>query len=502
MKRIFSFFFFFFLFFSLAFSQFTSFTQFRDSLYAISAVPEAALRDSLLTNFWNSLKAERQIPFTFGDSVAFLYRGNAYSVRWVGDFNGWGQENTGYGQLVSNTDLWIWETTFPSDARLDYKIILNGTNWILDPSNPYQQWGGFGPNSELRMPDYVEPVEIIRDPDAPRGTLTNWQYLKSQYLKYTVKYKIYTPAGYDTLSALPVIYVTDGDEYMDDRMGSMIIILDNLIHWKVIQPVMAVFISAWDSLNQTNRRMSEYNVNPNYVNFVTRELIPVIDSTYRSDPSPDARAILGTSMGGLNSAYFGQAASEYFHRIAIQSPAFWYNTSIFDMYSNSSVKPVSIYMSTGTIHDTRDDAQQMKSILLSKGYNLKYTEVNQSHSWGNWRGLIDEALIFFWQNPTNPIQENDAREINGYRLLGHFPNPFNSSIMIKYQIPELSFVHFSLYDILGRKIYSRFLGKLPAGKHKIIITNDIFHRLPSGVYFYELRFNRSLPLVDKIIYVK
>ena len=53
-------------------------------------------------------------------------------------------------------------------------------------------------------------------------------------------------------------------------------------------------------------------------------------------------------------------------------------------------------MSTGVIYDTQDRARSMKSILENKGYNFKYKEVNEGHSWGNWRALIDDPLIYFF----------------------------------------------------------------------------------------------------------
>lgn len=54
-------------------------------------------------------------------------------------------------------------------------------------------------------------------------------------------------------------------------------------------------------------------------------------------------------------------------------------------------------MSTGTIFDTQERARAMRDILTTKGYPLRYVEVNQGHSWGNWRELMDEPLLFFFK---------------------------------------------------------------------------------------------------------
>ena len=62
--------------------------------------------------------------------------------------------------------------------------------------------------------------------------------------------------------------------------------------------------------------MSEYNMNPNFANFVAGELVPMIDSNYRTNATAEGRTILGTSMGGLNAAYFGAVKGDVFQNIA------------------------------------------------------------------------------------------------------------------------------------------------------------------------------------------
>lgn len=38
----------------------------------------------------------------------------------------------------------------------------------------------------------------------------------------------------------------------------------------------------------------------------------------------------------------------------------------------------------------------MRSVMQEKGYPLEYIEVNQGHSWGNWRALLEEPLVYFF----------------------------------------------------------------------------------------------------------
>lgn len=470
--------------------EFASYRAFRDSLNRIIAIPNANDRNIAITNFLNALQAADRIPFAIGDSVAFLYRGAANSVRWNGDFNSWGSVSSVQtnGTRLGDTDLWILEQTFPSDARLDYKIVLNGNTWILDPRNAFQQMSGFGPNSELRMPNYVFPPEVIRRPNVPQGAFSPNQLINSVHLGYAVQYRVYAPAGYDTLSNLPVVYVTDGHEYANDQMGSMLIVLDNLIHDGAIPPVMAVFIDPRNPSNLSqNRRMQELPINPQYLRFVKDELVPRIDSLYRTNPLPSARAILGTSLGGINSAYFGIAAPETFGLIAIQSPAFWYRPQILTMYQDSARRPIRISMTLGTFFDGQNEARQMRDILRSKAYQLYYREVPQGHSWGQWRGLIDEALIYFFGVKSSAPKEQGAKPIR-HKLFGNYPNPFNPTTIIRYELSTASDVRLELFDVLGRKVATLVNARQSAGAYHFSLDASRFS-LASGVYFYQLRAN-------------
>ena len=162
-----------------------------------------------------------------------------------------------------------------------------------------------------------------------------------------------------------------------------------------MKPVIAVFIDPRnpDNLSE-NRRADEYRSNINYANFVADELATLVENQYEASTSADNRAILGASYGGWNSSYFGLARSDKFHLIGIHSPST--SSQIVEGYQNSDLLPLKIFMSTGVINDTEFQARALKTVLESKGYPLIYEEVNQGHSWGNWRGLLKEPLVYFF----------------------------------------------------------------------------------------------------------
>jgi enterochelin esterase-like enzyme len=375
--------------------QFNSYGDFKTKLINICNNGDSKELDI----FWNELKRSNQIPFRFKDSAAFLYRGEAEKVGFQGDFNGWGNQKQVkiIAEKLGKSDVWILEHSFPTNARIDYKVVLNEKDWILDANNPNQQMSGFGPNSELRMPDWKYPEETIRRKDLPRGEFLQNDSIVSKLLEYKIYYRVYLPFNYQEVSKLPVIYVTDGHEYSDDEKGSMVIVLDNLIAKKKIKPVIAVFIDPREPGKlSNNRRQAEYVMNENFVNFVCDELVPVVDKKYKTNPKRDDRAILGTSFGGIVATYFGVIRPEVFKLLAIQSPAYWAGQKLYNLYKDTKDLDLKMFISAGTMFDGEVLTRKVKSDFEKAGYKIYYKEVPEGHSWGNWRALLNEMLIFFW----------------------------------------------------------------------------------------------------------
>lgn len=78
-------------------------------------------------------------------------------------------------------------------------------------------------------------------------------------------------------------------------------------------------------------------------------------------------------------------------------------------------------------------------------------------------------------------------------LFQNFPNPFNPSTTISWNLPVHSYVKMIVYDLLGNEIAILADGFLDAGIHKIEFPSagltqlkQNINRLASGVYFYKL----------------
>ena len=386
-----------------AFGQdYSSFKTAFDKLQQFSLMTDTTHQKEEIQKFFSSLHDQNQIPFIIEDSVLFLYEGKATSVWWMGDFNGWGHDDKfqNRGKKITNTNIWFLKAAFPKDARLDYKIVLNGSDYQLDPENPHQQWSGVGggsPNSELRMPLWKEDPALATRNDIAHGSLKHDILFNSKILGYQIMYTLYLPAGYEGMGKLPSVYVTDGYEYLLPQLGNMATILDNLIADKKIKPIVAIFIDQREPVNRSNnKRMQELAMNKTYLDFFVKELIPHCEKKYPLVSDASQRAIMGTSMGGLTSTYFAFTRPDVFGMAGIQSPAFWTKPQIYQLCENPSSPKMKVSMTSGLINDTSKESRKMKDILAASSCEYHYREVNEGHSWGNWRNLIDDILIDFF----------------------------------------------------------------------------------------------------------
>lgn len=94
--------------------------------------------------------------------------------------------------------------------------------------------------------------------------------------------------------------------------------------------------------------------------------------------------------------------------------------------------------------------------------------------------------LFSVDRVTSDIKEIDTGSIYNFKIYENYPNPFNPSTKIKYQIPEAGFVSLKIYDVLGNEIATIVNEEKLAGEYEVEfgINNT---ELSGGIYFYQLR---------------
>ena len=70
------------------------------------------------------------------------------------------------------------------------------------------------------------------------------------------------------------------------------------------------------------------------------------------------------------------------------------------------------------------------------------------------------------------------------KLLKNYPNPFNPSTTISYQLAKISDLRLAVYDMLGKEVSVLVNGIQEAGSHRVKWDADGF---PAGIYFYRLQ---------------
>jgi len=94
-------------------------------------------------------------------------------------------------------------------------------------------------------------------------------------------------------------------------------------------------------------------------------------------------------------------------------------------------------------------------------------------------------------------QEDNALP-DGFVLHKVYPNPFNSTARIKFDLSKTSEIKLDIFDIQGRSVMTLADGNYQQGSHELVFNAD---KLPSGIYFYRLK-SGSLEKVEKAILIK
>ena len=75
-----------------------------------------------------------------------------------------------------------------------------------------------------------------------------------------------------------------------------------------------------------------------------------------------------------------------------------------------------------------------------------------------------------------------------FSLAPNYPNPFNPSTTIRYQLPLDTQVSLEIYDVLGQKVRTLVSELKPAGHYLVSwdSRDDRNRHVAAGVYFYRL----------------
>jgi hypothetical protein len=96
------------------------------------------------------------------------------------------------------------------------------------------------------------------------------------------------------------------------------------------------------------------------------------------------------------------------------------------------------------------------------------------------------------------VDEDSPALPTGFSLSSAYPNPFNSTAVIEYNIPYQSEINLAVYNQLGQMVQVLSQGSQGAGTQTAVLYGT---DLPTGLYFIRLE-GAGVILMKKIVLMK
>ena len=200
-----------------------------------------------------------------------------------------------YDMVKDDKGVWTGESAPQDEGFHYYQLNIDGAS-VPDPGTKYYYGAGrWGSGIEIPAVDQ----EFYATKDVPHGLVSE----KIYFSKLTNSFRrcfVYTPAEYELnpQKRYPVLYLQHGsfeDETGWPTQGKAGLILDNLIAAKKSVPMIIVMDNGYAYKAQTGENQGRpVSV---FEEVVINEVIPMIDSKFRTLTDREHRAIAGLSMG-------------------------------------------------------------------------------------------------------------------------------------------------------------------------------------------------------------
>ena len=292
-----------------------------------------------------------------------------------------------------------------------YSLVIEGVR-VADPAS--ESFYGTGRmSSAIDIPE--EGADFLTIKNVPHGDIRSCIY----FSKTTGTWRnlnIYTPPGYDKdkENRYPVLYIQHGggeDERGWAVQGKTNIILDNLIAQGKAVPMLVVIPNG--NVSKPGKTAGGYNEEAMaaFKEELFENVIPFIESSYRTKPGAANRAIAGLSMGGGQAFYTGLRNTDMVANVGVFSSGLFGGigrqpAAVFDpetiipgILSTSETfnkKLKVFYISVGEQDPRIEYTKKLIETFKSKGLKVEFASFPGSHEWQVWRkSLHDFAQKLF-----------------------------------------------------------------------------------------------------------
>jgi hypothetical protein len=150
------------------------------------------------------------------------------------------------------------------------------------------------------------------------------------------------------------------------------------------------------------------------------------------------------------------------------------------------------------------DVMYAKGLMLEYGINQPesaaecYTIMIQKYPENSLARLAQNELRILGRETEKKKEINTVAAVKDELKIDNYPNPFNPSTTISYNIPTDGKVLVKVYDVLGREVSTLVNDIVSAGKHIVQWNGTNF---ASGIYFYSVTF-KNQTLYKKMLLIK
>ena len=305
----------------------------------------------------------------------------------------------------------VWTiTTSPLAPGFHYYTITVDGATVSDPAS--ESYFGTGKmSSAIEVPSPGEDFYLPKD--VPHGDIRAHYY----FAKSTGQIRrcfVYTPPGYDTnlTARYPVLYLLHGmgeDARAWPAQGRVGFILDNLIAEGKAKPMLVVMDDGGITPGAMTgpRRGRAPMFWDKFTQVLIEDIIPMIDSTYRTIPGCEHRAIAGVSLGGTQTLEITQAHLDEFAYIGSFSAPFGFpqvpggfNKLLGDPEAFAGQVKV-LFISIGNAEGgLAGGGRNFHQALEKAGIkHVYYESPGTEHEWQTWRRSLHQFAPLLFQNP-------------------------------------------------------------------------------------------------------
>jgi enterochelin esterase-like enzyme len=285
-----------------------------------------------------------------------------------------------------------------------YSFSIDGFQ-TLDPGNPAVKPGRSPRTSMVEVPGQP-PLLSEWNAAIPHGKVSaHWYQSKSTGQRRSLH--VYTPPGYDkSRKDFPVMYLLHGNGDSDatwSALGRANVILDNLIAAKKAKPMIVVMTDGHPYVfppNMTVTNTVERGRNTRaYERDLIEDVMPFVETNYRTIEKRESRAIIGLSMGGGQALHCGLNHLDQFAWVGAMSaavpPAEDVAVALNDAKATNK-KLKLLWIAIGKDDFLLSRNTPFIETLKGKGITHTYQVTEGAHTWPVWRKYLAEfaPLVF------------------------------------------------------------------------------------------------------------